>query len=72
MSILTMEQRIPGDLIYGNAHAVSTALSRPLRCDTDPRWHWPEPCAPLPSEQEREQHFQVWLRGVTTMEGARG
>lgn len=45
------EQRLPGDLIYGNSHAVSTALERPLRCETDPRWRWPETPEGLPAQE---------------------
>lgn len=48
MTTLPIEQRLPGDLIYGNAHAVMTALSRPLRCYSDPAWRWPEEPEPLP------------------------
>ena len=59
--------RIPDHLIYGDPQACRDVLDgKPLRCYSDPRWLWPESPEPLPHEQEREQHFAVWLRGATT------
>lgn len=41
--MIHQDYRLPGDLIYGNSHAVYSALERPPRYMREPmRWYWPD------------------------------
>ncbi len=57
-----IEQRLPGTVIYYGPErygaskdeqiaTVTDIARRGMRCQTDPRWRWPEPPLPLPAQE---------------------
>lgn len=56
--------KIPDHIRYGSPEECRDALSRPMRCFTDPRWRWPDVLEPLPiqrlSEIEAALKRRIW------------